>query len=122
VTETLRQEQIDEPGVTGRPSADPALAAVAVVRIHRDRTTAAPSSLTKGTIMNISRDQILDLLHGQGDHDKADQAAQQLPDQANIDNSEHAGMLSKVGLEADMLKGKLGGLGGLLKWSDWSSA
>jgi hypothetical protein len=88
---------------------------VAVVRIHRDRTTAAPSRLTKGTIMNISKDEILGLLHGQGDHDKADQAAQQLPDQVDTDSSEHAGMLSKFGLDADMLKGKLGGLGGLLK-------
>jgi hypothetical protein len=87
---------------------------VAVVRIHRDRTTAAPSSLTKGTIMN-SRDQILDLVHGQGDHDKADQAVQQLPDQVDTDNSEQAGTLSKVGLDADMLKGKLGGVGGLPK-------
>ena len=88
---------------------------MAVVRIHKDRTTAAPSSLTKGTIMNISKDEILGLLHGQGDHDKADRAAQQLPDQVDTDNSEHAGMLSKFGLDADMLKGKLGGLGGLLK-------
>ena len=84
------------------------------MRIHRDRTTAAPSSLTKGTIMN-SRDQILDLVHGPGDHDKADQAVQQLPDQVDTDNSEHARMLSKVGLDADMLKGKLGGVDGLPK-------
>ena len=88
---------------------------MAVVRIHRDRTAAAPSSLTKGTIMNISRDQILDLINGQGDHDKADQAVQQLPDQVDTDNSEHARMLSKVGLDADMLKGKLGGVDGLPK-------
>jgi hypothetical protein len=59
-----------------------------------------------------SRDQILDLVHGQGDHDKADQAVQQLPDQVDTDNSEQAGMLSKVGLDAE---GKLGGVGGPLK-------
>ena len=65
--------------------------------------------------MNIDKNQILDLLHGQGNPDQADQAAQQLPDQVDTDNSEHAGMLSKFGLDADMLKGKLGGLARLLK-------
>jgi hypothetical protein len=64
--------------------------------------------------MNIDKDQILGLLRGQGEHDHADQAAQQLPDRLDTDNSEHAGLLSKFGLNADMLKGKLGGLGGLL--------
>jgi hypothetical protein len=62
--------------------------------------------------MNIDKHQILGLLRGQGNHDQADQ---QLPDQIDTDNSEHAGMLSKVGLDVDTLKGKLGGLGGLLK-------
>ena len=65
--------------------------------------------------MNIDKDQILDLLRGQGNHDQADQAAQQLPDQVDTDNAEHAGTLSNFGLDLDTLKGKLGGLGGLLK-------
>ena len=65
--------------------------------------------------MNFDKDQILGLLRGQGNHDQADQAAQQLPDQVDTDNADHAGMLSKFGLDADMLNGKLDGLGGLLK-------
>ena len=52
------------------------------------------------------------MLRGQGNHDQADQ---QLPDQVDTDNVDHAGMLSKFGLDADMLKGTLGGLRGQLK-------
>lgn len=65
--------------------------------------------------MNIDKDQIIGMLRGQGDHDQADQAAQQLPDQVDTDNADHADMLSKFGLNLDSVKGKLGGLGGLLK-------
>jgi hypothetical protein len=62
--------------------------------------------------VNIDKDQIIGMLRGQGDHDQADQAAQQLPDQVDTDNAD---MLSKSGLNLDSIKGKLGGLGGLLK-------
>jgi hypothetical protein len=88
---------------------------VAVVRSRRNRTTAALSPPEGIVVMNFDKDQILGLLRGQGNPDQADQAAQQLPDQVDTDNVEHAGMLSKFGMDADMLKGKLGGLGGLLK-------
>lgn len=36
--------------------------------------------------MNISKDQIVQLLESQGNHDKAQQASQQLPDQVDTDN------------------------------------
>ena len=60
--------------------------------------------------MNFNKDQILGLLRDRGNHDQADQAAQQLPDQVDTDNVDHSGMLSKFGLDADMLNDKLGGL------------
>lgn len=61
--------------------------------------------------MNIDREQIIGLLQQQG-HPQADQAAEQLPDQVDTDNSEHRGLLSKFGVDPSELAGKLGGLGG----------
>jgi hypothetical protein len=48
--------------------------------------------------MNISRDQIIQLLESRGNHDQAQQAAQQLPGQVDTDNQGHASILSKFGL------------------------
>jgi hypothetical protein len=64
--------------------------------------------------MQIDKDQILQLLRSQGDDQKAQQAEQQLPGQ--VDTDEHAGLLSKLGLDPMELVSKLGGggLGGLL--------
>jgi hypothetical protein len=67
--------------------------------------------------MQIDKDQILQLLRSQGDHDKADQAEQELPSQ--VDTDEHAGLLAKFGLDPmELVKkfmgGQGGGLGGLL--------
>ncbi len=64
--------------------------------------------------MNIDKDQILQLLRSQGDHDKAQQADQELPGQ--VDTDKDAGLLSKFGLDPMELVTKLGGggLGGLL--------
>ena len=64
--------------------------------------------------MNISKDQIVQLLESQGNHDKAQQASQQLPDQVDTDNPQHAGLLSKLGVDKDSLGGQLGGLGKML--------
>ena len=63
--------------------------------------------------MEIPKAQILELLRSQGDHDKAGQADQQLPDQ--VDTDRDAGLLSQLGLNPQDLLGKLGGggLGGL---------
>ena len=59
--------------------------------------------------MEIPKDQILDLLRQRGDHDKAGQADQQLPDQ--VDTDRDAGLLQKLGIDPQDLLGKLGGLG-----------
>lgn len=63
--------------------------------------------------MNISKDQILQFLKNQGKGDQADQAAAELPDQ--VDTDQHAGLLSKFGIDPKELLGQFGGkLGGLL--------
>ena len=64
--------------------------------------------------MNISKDQILQFLKDKGQHQQADQAAAELPDQ--VDTDQHAGLLGKFGLDPQELIGKLGGggLGNLL--------
>ncbi len=67
--------------------------------------------------MQIDKSQILDLLKQKGDTAKADEADQQLPDK--VDTDEHAGLLSKFGLNPQDLISKFtggggGGIGGLL--------
>jgi hypothetical protein len=64
--------------------------------------------------MNIDKDQILQLLRSQGQHDKADQASAELPDKIDTGNAQHSGMLSKYGIDPGSLGDKLGGLGKLL--------
>jgi hypothetical protein len=68
----------------------------------------------KGKLVNISKDQIVQLLQSQGNHDKAQQASQQLPDQVDTDNGQHADLLSKLGLDTGSLGNQLGGLGKIL--------
>jgi hypothetical protein len=61
--------------------------------------------------MQIDKDQILELLRSQGDNDKADQAAQEMPSQ--VDTDQHAGLLAKFGLDpAELIKKFMGGQGG----------
>jgi len=62
--------------------------------------------------MQISKDQILDLLRQQGQQDQVEQAQQQLPEQ--VDTDQHADLLGKLNLDPKELLGKLGGLGGAL--------
>lgn len=63
--------------------------------------------------MQINKDTIINFLKDQGQHDKAQQASDQLPDQ--VDPEQHADPLSKIGVDPKALLGKLpGGLGGLL--------
>ena len=67
--------------------------------------------------MQIDKSQILELLRSQGQHDQASQAEGELPDQ--VDTERDSGLLSKFGLDPQMLIGLLtkggggGGLGGL---------
>lgn len=64
--------------------------------------------------MQFDKSQIIDLLKSQGDHGKAQQADDQLPDK--VDTDQHSGLLEKIGLSPQDLISKLagGGLGGLL--------
>ena len=64
--------------------------------------------------MNIDKDQIIQLLRSQGKNDQADKAGSELPGQVDTSNSEHAGLLSKYGIDPSDLEGKLGGLGKML--------
>ncbi|WP_395400579.1 hypothetical protein ACHMXB_17965 [Arthrobacter sp. UC242_113] len=60
--------------------------------------------------MQIDKSQILEFLKSRGDNDKAAQADNELPDQ--VDTDQHAGLLSKLGINPADLLGKLpGGLG-----------
>jgi hypothetical protein len=68
----------------------------------------------EGKIMNISKDQIVQFLQSQGNHDQAKQAGQQLPDQIDTDNGDHAQLLSKLGMDPGMITDKFGDLGKLL--------
>jgi len=70
--------------------------------------------------VQIPKEQVLELLRNRGDASQAQQADQELPDQ--VDTDQHAGLLSKFGLDPAELIAKLagggggggGGLGGLL--------
>jgi hypothetical protein len=62
-------------------------------------------------IVQIPKDQILQLLRDRGDHDQADQADQQLPDQ--VDPGQHSDLLGKIGINPDDLTKDLGGKFGL---------
>jgi hypothetical protein len=64
--------------------------------------------------MNTGKDQILQLLRSQGNDDQASNASSELPGKAGTDNAQHAGMLSKYGIDPSSVGGKLGGLGKLL--------
>ncbi len=59
--------------------------------------------------MEIPKDKILDLLKQRGEHDKAQQAEQELPDQ--VDPEQHRGILAKIGVDPQDVLGKLGGIG-----------
>ena len=61
--------------------------------------------------MNIDKDQVLQLLRSQGKDDQAGQASGELPDQVDTSNPQHAGLLSKYGIDPGNLGGMLGGLG-----------
>ncbi len=57
--------------------------------------------------MQISKDQVLQLLREQGKHEQANQAQKELPDQ--VDTNQHAGLLSKFNIDPNELLGKFGG-------------
>lgn len=60
--------------------------------------------------MQIDKNSILELMRSQGQHEQAQQAQNELPDQ--VDTEQHAGLLGKFGLNPQDLIAKLGGGGG----------
>lgn len=65
--------------------------------------------------MQIDKDMILNLLREQGDHQRADEASRELPDQVDID--QHGNLLERFGINPMDLISRFGGgkgLGGLL--------
>jgi hypothetical protein len=57
--------------------------------------------------MQFDKEQILRLLRSKGQHDQADQAQQQLPDQ--VDTEQHGGLLAQHGVDVAELIQKFGG-------------
>jgi len=57
--------------------------------------------------MQIDKDQVIQLLKSQGEHDTAAEAESELPDQVDTDN--HSGLLSKFGVDPQELVGGVGG-------------
>jgi hypothetical protein len=60
--------------------------------------------------MEIPKEKIIELLRERGEDQRAGQAERELP--AQVDSEQHAGLLSKFGIDVQDLAGKLpGGLG-----------
>ena len=57
--------------------------------------------------MQIDKEQVLQLLRAKGQHEQADQAQQQLPDQ--VDTEQHSDLLSRFNVDPKELLNKLGG-------------
>jgi len=55
--------------------------------------------------VEIDKQQIIQMLRDQGDHDKAQQAEQQLPDK--VDHEQHKDMLEQFGVNPQELLSKL---------------
>lgn len=55
--------------------------------------------------MNIDKDTIVNFLKEQGQHDKAQQAQQQLPDK--VDHEQQSGLLQQYGVDPQKLLGKV---------------
>jgi hypothetical protein len=47
--------------------------------------------------MKLDKNAILDMLRNRGDHERANRADQELPDE--VDHEEHSGLLGKLGLD-----------------------
>jgi hypothetical protein len=62
--------------------------------------------------MEISKEQIIELLKNQGDEGTAEQARNELPEK--LDTERDAGLLEKYGINIQDIVGGAGGLGGLL--------
>jgi hypothetical protein len=63
---------------------------------------------------DMTIDKILQLLRSQGKNDQASKASTELPGKVDTGNAQHAGMLSKYGIDPSGIGDKPGGLGKLL--------
>jgi hypothetical protein len=70
------------------------------------RCRRAMTSRRAGEIMEIPKEQILQMLRDRGNHDQAQQADQQLPDQ--VDPDQHGDLLQQLGINPSELLGGLG--------------
>jgi hypothetical protein len=61
--------------------------------------------------MQIPKEQILQMLRDRGNHDQAQQADQQLPDQ--VDTEQHGDLLGRIGINPSELMGGAAGKLGL---------
>jgi len=61
--------------------------------------------------MQFDKQQILEMLQHHGSSEQVSQAEQELPDR--VDTEQHAGLLSKLGVNPQELLSKLTGSGGL---------
>lgn len=59
--------------------------------------------------MQLDKQQIVDMIKNRGDHDQAQQAESDLPDQ--VDTDQHADLLDRFGVNPDDLGGAAGGIG-----------
>jgi len=59
--------------------------------------------------MTIDKNQILEMLRARGEHDQADTAEAELPDQ--VDTDQHADLLRKIGIDPSDFAGGAGGIG-----------
>jgi hypothetical protein len=56
--------------------------------------------------MQIDKQEIVDMLRERGDHDKATEAEQELPEQ--VDHEEHQDVLGRFGVDPQELMSRLG--------------
>jgi len=56
--------------------------------------------------MQIPKDKIIEMIRSRGDHDQADKANSELPDQ--VDTDQHGDLLSKFNVDPSRLGGGLG--------------
>jgi len=55
--------------------------------------------------VRIDKEEIVQMLRDRGEHDKAEQAKQQLPDK--VDHEQHSGLLERFGINPQELMSKL---------------
>lgn len=74
-------------------------------------TAAKPNNPNEEKTMQIPKEQILQMLRDRGEHDRAQQAEQKLPDQ--VDPEQHSDLLSQIGIDPGKILGGLEGKVGL---------